>query len=282
MIKLAIETTSRCNLQCSMCGHPTLTRPKQDMDFDLFTRIISDVRRNKYFIHQMHLMGEPLMDRLFERRIEHLAKHDIKVRNSFSTNCVLLTPERTDALIDAGFRRVHSDTQKVRLCIDSMDRAVYDELRVGGNHELVIENAKYFISKMRGKVRNILVQRLITDKNPDEPEAAFAEFGVGIRTQKVGLHHDKSRDFRCVKDRSDRRGTCRLLFNSLMWVTSDGRVTGCCLDCDCLQPFGDLKVQTIAKTCRVRNIQRVQFRAKDYSALPQCDKCYGNDCIGRW
>lgn len=278
--RVAIETTSRCNLACAMCGHPTLTRPKIDMDFDLFVKIVDDIKKHEHRLWQMHLQGEPLMDRIFDDRIRYLAAEGVRVASSFSTNCVLLTPERTDALIDAGFRKVHKKTIMIRLCIDSMDKSVYDQLRIGGNYELAIENARYFIGKM--KLRGITVQRLITEFNPDESEDAFAVFGVPIRTQKVGLHHDKSRDYRVVKDCSDRRAQCRLLTNRSIWVMADGRVTGCCLDCDCQQPFGYMTTQSIAEVVAAQNVQRDAFKQGDYSALPMCNACYGNDCTGKW
>ena len=112
-----------------------MTRPKIDMDFALFTKIVDDIISHGYGLHQLHLMGEPLMDRMFEQRLVYIADKGIPVRSSFSTNCVLLTPERTDNLVAAGFCQAHKNTRVVRLCIDSMDEAVYDQLRVGGDHE---------------------------------------------------------------------------------------------------------------------------------------------------
>ncbi len=282
MISVSIETTSRCNLQCSMCGHPVMTRPKIDMDFDLFTQIAADIIHHGYGLHQLHLMGEPLMDSIFEDRLCYLADIGLTVRSSFSTNCVLLTPERTDMLIDSGFCEVHKDTRVVRLCIDSMDPAVYDQLRIGGNHALAIDNAKYFIGRVKGRVKNLKIQRLVTNLNASEPVSAFDEFGIPVRTQKVGLHHDKSRDLRCRKDNSDRRKDCKLLFNDILWVAADGRVSGCCLDCDFQQPFGCLTVQTIGETLAERNQQRRQFQKGEYNLLGQCNVCYGNDCTGKW
>lgn len=282
MISVSIETTSRCNLQCAMCGHPVMTRPKQDMGYALFAKIVDDIIAHGYGLHQLHLMGEPLMDAKFEHRLVYLADLGVKVRSSFSTNCLLLTPERTDSILDAGFCQVHRNSNVVRLCIDSMDSAVYDRLRVGGNHALAIDNAKYFISKAKGRVDNLQIQRLVTNLNPSEPLSAFDEFGIPVRTQKVGLHHDKSRDYRCKKDRSDRRKSCKLLFNDLLWVASDGRVTGCCLDCDFQQPYGDLNTQTISETLGERNKQRRQYAGGQYDSLGQCKVCYGNDCTGRW
>lgn len=282
MISVAIETTSRCNLQCVMCGNPVMTRPKIDMSYGLFVKIVDDIVAHGYGLHQLHLMGEPLMDRKFEHRLVYLADLGVPVQSSFSTNCVLLTPQKTDSILAAGFCEVHRNSRVVRLCIDSMDSAVYDRLRLGGNLALAIENAKYFIERVKGRVDNLQIQRLVTDLNPSEPLSDFDEFGIPVRTQKVGLHQDKSRDLRCRKDKSDRRKDCKLLYNDLLWVAADGRVTGCCLDCDFQQPFGDLNTQTISETLEERDKQRRQYSKGEYDRLDQCNICYGNDCTGRW
>lgn len=284
MISIALETTSRCNLQCAMCGHPVMTRAKADMPWDLFVKIIDDIwhHRRPLALHQMHLMGEPLLDRDFLRRIEYLAGEGVPVVNSFSTNCTLLTPNMTDRLIDAGFCEVHAHTNMVRLCIDSMRPAVYNQLRIGGDHAAVVANARYFIEATRGKIDNVQVQRLVTDRNASETDRGFRIFGVPVRKQKVGLHHDKSRDFRVNKDTSDRRRACNLMFRNLMWVAQDGRVTMCCLDSDMRQPYGDLTTQTVREVWAGRKVQQTRFKAGDWDALPQCAVCYGNDCTGRW
>jgi len=44
-----IEVTSRCNLKCRYCVHPSMTRPKIDMDYTTFCRAIKWV---KYFSDQ--------------------------------------------------------------------------------------------------------------------------------------------------------------------------------------------------------------------------------------
>lgn len=254
------------------------------MDFGLFVKIVADIKANGHKLWQLHIMGEPLLDRQCERRLRHLVEEGMWVNRSFSTNCMLLTPERAESLIDAGFCIVHAETNMVRLCIDSMIPEVYDKLRIGGNHELVIANALNFINRTRGQIKHLQVQRLLTEYNADEPMGPFQIFGVPIRTQKVGRHQDKSRDFRGVKDNSDLRSNCHLIRGNLMWIASDGRATSCCLDCDYLQPYGDLTVQTIdeIRLSERRARQKAQFAATDYSELAQCAKCYGNECTGHW
>ncbi len=279
-ILLGVETTSRCNLACAMCCHPSMTRPKMDMEAALFDKVVDDIKLNGHTLWQLHVFGEPLMDAHFEDRMQTLASAGIRVPGSFSTNVTLLTPERTDSLIDSGFLWVHGEAGKVRLCIDSLDPEVYGQMRIGGNLEQVIENALYFISKTRASLPGLLVQRLISDRNPHESDDAFKQFGIPIRTQKVGRHHDKSRDLRCVKDDVDRRPECTLLSDDWLWIHSDGRATSCSMDSDCKQPCGDMLTQTVQEIWNGRGDQIEAFNRRDYTELAQCNVCFGNECTG--
>jgi hypothetical protein len=246
----------------------------------LFESIVDDIKANGHTLWQLHVFGEPLVDAGLEGKIRYLVERKVPVIGSFSSNVTLLTPERTDSLIDAGFCEVHANAGKIRLCIDSMDPDIYGQMRVGADHAQVVENALYFISKTRNHLPGLLVQRLISDKNPHETNEAFEMFGIPIRTQKVGRHGDKSRDLRCVKDDSDNRPNCRLLHDDWMWIHADGRATGCSMDSDCLQPYGDVLTQTIQEIWGGRGEQIAAFDRRDYSELAQCNVCFGNECTG--
>lgn len=41
---LNIETTNLCNLKCKMCPHPFITRRKEIMSMDLYTKILYDAK----------------------------------------------------------------------------------------------------------------------------------------------------------------------------------------------------------------------------------------------
>jgi len=282
-MQLGIEVTSRCNLQCSMCGWPSMTRPKKDMEFSLFCKIIDDIKssKGKHGIQQLHFAGEPLLANRFDEMLEYLREHDMRVGNSFSTNCILLTPERTDRLLDAGFIEVHRRTKNVRLCIDSLDEEVYDKLRVGGKLDVAIENALYFISKTKGKLRGLKIQRIVTDINVGELVERYRKlFKIPVRSQFCGRHQDKSRDLRVRKHEEDIRPSCDQIFSKTMWVAQSGLVTACCLDMDMTMTYGDLSKQTIkeALKSKARKEQKRQFKAGEYDKLTVCSTCIGNEC----
>lgn len=291
--RVAVEFTSRCNLQCAMCGHITMTRAKQDMSWDLWQAILNEIQDSggAMILWQMHFMGEILCNLQFEDALRNLVERRMEIWQSFSTNSTLLTPERTASIIDAGFLEVHRKTQMIRLAVDTLDPDVYRKLRVGAELGPVLVNVRHFIAETKKYLPGLQIQRLVTRWNADEKEEDFAKTfpGVPIRTQWVGRHQDKERDLTVTRfeTQGDRRAKCKLLWGPV-WVGAEGQVGGCCLDCDFRQNFGwfligdcfgDNQLQDVIKG-RVRREQREQFKDGEYGNLPQCAICTGNECRG--
>ena len=64
---IGIETTNNCNLDCIMCPRHDMTRPVQDMDMELFKKIINDIKGEVEMVWLQHY-GEPFLDKkIFEK-----------------------------------------------------------------------------------------------------------------------------------------------------------------------------------------------------------------------
>ena len=120
---LFIEPTRLCNLKCFYCMHSTrgnsegvLERagiPVRHMDMDLYDKIISDIGR---FPEQPKLinfsgLGEPLVNPRLPEMIHKLRKAGYTGRVDIITNGVLLTPEKSTALLEAGVTRFRLSVQ---------------------------------------------------------------------------------------------------------------------------------------------------------------------------
>lgn len=81
-----IELTNRCNLKCKMCFLPEMKRPKQDMDFELYKRIIDSTRNLRYV--SLSNWGEPLLYPNLIEAIQYAVDKGIKV--NVTTNGTLL------------------------------------------------------------------------------------------------------------------------------------------------------------------------------------------------
>jgi hypothetical protein len=94
----AIEITSCCNLQCSYCPQPSMSRIKEHMSINLFEKAI-----DYSFIMDIvvgHLFGEALLHPEL-LKITRMC-HERGLAFGFSTNTLLLNLTQLEALIDAG------------------------------------------------------------------------------------------------------------------------------------------------------------------------------------
>jgi len=85
-----IEVTTRCNLRCRYCPHPTMARPKEDMAWDTFTEALKWV---KFFLElgfQRELsftgIGESTMHPLFPDMLAAARALSASMPIVFSTN----------------------------------------------------------------------------------------------------------------------------------------------------------------------------------------------------
>src|SRR5512147_1266519 len=98
-----IELTAKCNLKCKFCATQTRTEAaKNDMNFDFFKAITEDMRISGVEEIGLFYLGEPFMNTpLLERAIKHCK--DIGFPYVFITsNAVLATPDRVEAVMKAG------------------------------------------------------------------------------------------------------------------------------------------------------------------------------------
>jgi radical SAM protein with 4Fe4S-binding SPASM domain len=104
---VAIETTSICNRACGYCPNSNKDlksqRPQRDMDQKTFNKIVDQLKEINYQgVVSLQHYGEPLLDRNLDKRIRQLKDNlpDASIR--FFSNGDKLTPERLEALVEAG------------------------------------------------------------------------------------------------------------------------------------------------------------------------------------
>ena len=135
LIKLYIEATSRCNLNCSMCFRNTwIDEPFADMDaavFEAAMRTMPPTVSTVFFGG----MGEPLFHKDIVGMIRHAA--GLGKRVELVTNATLLTRETARNLLDAGLSMLW-------VSIESFEAGSYESIRKDGDLELVQENIRAF------------------------------------------------------------------------------------------------------------------------------------------
>ncbi len=266
--KVGIELTNRCNMRCTMCPLPNLTRPTADMPWTLVEKVAADFTANNIQVRWLHEMGEPL---LYEKLAEAI---DLFPGCSVSTNAMALTPE-------IGEKLLNSTLGRLRLCPDTVNPDVYPEIRKGGNYDKVVANIKDFLDQAAGASMSIEIQKMVSKLTSDERIEAF-EALYDIERYPNATIIEKTCEGLDTTDATDLHEEYFGCFQGypFKWfiVMADGRVTHCCYDSDCLQPIGDMNTQTVQEIVHGETIVRFMeaFQAKDWETLPRCGECHRN------
>ena len=145
-----IEQTKYCNFKCFYCIHSTrdeaggefraLGHREQHMDEAFFEKILREL---KEFPHDgikrivFSGLGEPLMNPHLPEYIRMVVEAGIAGRVEIITNGLLLTPEKSRALVAAGITNIN-------ISVQGLDAAGYEEtcgIRI--DFERYLENLKY-------------------------------------------------------------------------------------------------------------------------------------------
>ena len=92
----AIEITNFCNQRCIICPHSNMTRKKEHMRFEVFKKIIDEIRSYPQNITWLHVFGEPLLHPKVFDFVNYAKKSGLTI--GFSTNCMLLDKENHNIL----------------------------------------------------------------------------------------------------------------------------------------------------------------------------------------
>jgi len=135
-LRLWIELSSRCNLECRLCVNKDISADlKGDMDFNLYKKIIDEVKDHVYDINLFH-RGEPLLHPDLINIIKYAKARNIKTR--IHTNATLLTPTLSKEIILAGL-------DLISLSFDGYTKKTYEKNRVNADYEKSLNNIITFL-----------------------------------------------------------------------------------------------------------------------------------------
>jgi len=122
--RIWIESSSRCNLECSLCMNKDLPLDmKGDMDLNLFKKIIDEISGKVYDINLFH-RGEPLLNRDIVSMVSYAAGRGIKTR--IHTNATLMDKDLSRKLILAGL-------DLISFSFDGYTKEEYEKNRSGAD-----------------------------------------------------------------------------------------------------------------------------------------------------
>lgn len=141
-IRLWIEPTDFCNLECTMCLSKDVSSEKKGkMDLALFKKIINEAKDFVYDVY-LHHRGEPLIQKNLIEMIKYAKGAGIKVK--MHSNATLLTPDLSEQIIDSGL-------DLISFSFDGFDKGMYEEIRVGASFDKTVANIVEFLKIRRAK-----------------------------------------------------------------------------------------------------------------------------------
>lgn len=271
-----IDTVSFCNLRCSMCVHPKMTRKKGVMAWPLFTKIIDEIAEmDKHIRVWMVFFGEALLLKKRKPSIFEMiayAKQKGLTDVVLNSNANLLDEQAAKGLIDAGLDAIY-------IGIDAFHPETYAKIRIGGNYEETVDNVRGLIQLKKDlNIANpeVFVQFVEMDINSSEKQG-FIEYwreqGVTVKIRPKVSWAGLIEAPNLILENRD-RWPCYWAMQT-MSITDTGKVVTCAVDLDAQYIAGDITQQTLKEVWNgeLRQLRKLHAMCRFDALPPNCRNC---------
>ncbi len=258
---ISFEPTTSCNLRCPECpsGLRSFSRPTGMLEPTFFRKSLDELSPDLLYL-VFYFQGEPFLNRRFLEMVRYASQKNIYTATS--TNAHYFDDETARKTIESGLDRLI-------ISIDGTSQEVYEQYRVGGNLEKVIEGTRRILhwrKELKSKTPFVVFQFLVVRPNEhqmDEVQQLADMLGVDEVWFKTAQIYDYQNGSELIptldafsRYKKQKDGTYAIK-NSLMnrcwkmWhscvITWDGRVVPCCFDKDASHALGELKNTSFRK-----------------------------------
>jgi radical SAM protein with 4Fe4S-binding SPASM domain len=282
---ISVEPTTYCNLRCPECpsGLREFTRDTGMLNVDFFQTIIDQMHRELVYL-TFYFQGEPYLHKDFLKMVSYAVSK--KIYTATSTNAHYLTEANAKKTIESGLDRLI-------ISIDGTTQDTYQQYRIGGKLEKVIQGAKNIVhwkKEMKSSTPHIIFQFLVV--KPNEHQIAdlrklAKEIGVDeviLKTAQVYEYKngnplipedEKYSRYKKLGDgtysiKNTLENSCWKLWHSCV-ITWDGKVVPCCFDKDAQYQLGDLKTKSFKAIWQSPTY--IDFRGKLVRSRKEIDIC---------
>lgn len=282
---LSIEPTTACNLGCPECpsGLKQFTRPTGKLDLELHQEMLTQLKNTVFYVNY-YFQGEPFLHPQFLELIKQAKK--AKIYTATSTNAHFINNQVAEDIVNSGLDRLI-------ISIDGLTQETYENYRVHGKLDKVIEGAKSMIEakrKLNSKTPFLIFQFLAVRPNEHEIPQVFElgkELGIDeVRIKSAQLYDyingnplmPENEKYSRYKKRSD--GTYTLKYKTgdhcwRMWSSSvltwDGKVVPCCFDKDAQHVLGQIGQNEFNSIWKSKEYQ--SFRQSILTSRNEIDIC---------
>ena len=285
-VSISFEPTTSCNLRCPECpsGLRAFTRPTGMLENDLFKKTIDEIYKELLYLI-FYFQGEPYLNPGFLEMVKYASEKNIYTATS--TNAHYLTDEVAKKTVESGLDRLI-------ISIDGTTQDVYQQYRVGGNLEKVLEGTRNIVKwkkNLKSKTPFIFFQFLVVKPNEhqvNDIKRLAATVGVDqvrFKTAQVyGYVTDRNQlipttdKYSRYKKNADGTYAAKNKLANRCWklqhanvITWDGLVVPCCFDKDATHQLGNLKHQSFKEIWHNDNYK--QFRSELKKSRKNIDIC---------
>ncbi len=282
---LSIEPTTSCNLSCPECpsGLKSFTRPTGNLDYTFYKKTIDEIGDKLIYLY-FYFQGEPYLHPKFLELVKYASQK--KIYTVTSTNAHFLTERKAKETIESGLDRI-------LISIDGTTQETYEQYRIGGSLEKVIEGTKNLVKakrEMNSPTPHIIFQFLVVKPNEhqiSEVKKLGLEIGVDeVKLKTAQLYEfengnelmpsiDEFSRYKKQKDgsykiKNELLNHCWKLWHSCV-ITWDGKIVPCCFDKDAQHQLGDLNTKSFA-TIWQSDLYR-SFRSRILQSRKEIDIC---------
>ena len=284
-ISISIEPTTSCNLRCPECpsGLRSFSRPTGMLKSDFFRSTIDQISKDLHYLI-FYFQGEPYLNPDFLDMVSYASEKG--VYTATSTNAHYLNDKNAE-------RTVKSGLDRIIISIDGTTQETYEQYRIGGNLEKVLEGTKNIVKwkkALKSKTPHVIFQFLVVKPNEHqiaEVKKLAKEIGVdevGLKTAQIYDYQNGSSlipvndHFSRYKKNSDGTYSIKNKLLSHCWkmwqgcvITWDGLVVPCCFDKDAEYRMGDLKNEKFEDLWNSEKYKR--FRNSVISSRGEIEMC---------
>ncbi len=284
-ISISFEPTTSCNLRCPECpsGLRAFTRPTGMLQKNFFKETIDQLHKELLYL-VFYFQGEPYLNPDFLDMVKYASQK--KIYTATSTNAHYLNDDNAKRTIEGGLDRLI-------ISIDGTTQDVYQQYRVGGNLEKVLEGTRNVVKwkkEMKSKTPFIVFQFLVVKPNEHQIEDVkklAKEIGVDDVWFKTAQVYDYENDPNNLIPSNDKYSRYKKTGNGYqfkgklanhcwrLWhdpvITWDGLVAPCCFDKDAQHKLGDLKQRSFKEIWK--NGEYTKFRKAILNGRKNIDIC---------
>jgi len=273
---IEIETVNACNARCPMCTINDWERNYPIMNDDVFNKISNELIENKNYLKRISLYrdGEPLIDKKLAQRINKFKLAGIN-NTSIATNVSLLNKDRSRDILEAGLGLII-------MSIDSLQKDVFEKIRVRLKFEEVLENAINFL-KLRDKINpncRVWIRMIRQESNQNEWNNYY-NFWKKYASEKDRIYYHnifnwggQLENYKSIEKSFEPNLPCVALW-SLMVIFANGDVPLCNVDYNNKFPTGNVMKNSIKEIwqSKVLNERREMHMSKNKKKISICENC---------